>query len=428
MALAGSIRVPSDKSLSHRAVLFAGLAKGTSHLSNVLPSADVMATIDAMKALGASVDFESGNAGLVGSVTGIDLEPVGDAPFEIYCANSGTTARLLMGVLAGLGVEATLSGDDSLSKRPMGRVMDPLVQLGARFESAHDTLPVTVLESGMLHGACLATKQASAQVKSAILLAGMQAQGRTCVTEPFKSRDHTELLLPAFGVSVHVDGLTSCVDGPARLHGHDMSIPADPSSAAFVAVAATCIQGSEVLLEHVALNKTRTGAFEVLRRMGSRLACASESLEGNEPVGDVQVAFAPQLTATIVSAREIPTLIDEIPVLALAAAVAQGETVFEDAGELRVKESDRMAAIIDGLGAFGIEAFAQGDDLHVRGVNRASHEFPAHVAIPTHGDHRLAMTWYLAGLIFDVDVELDDVDCVSVSWPDFFIDIEGLRR
>lgn len=426
MALVGSIRVPSDKSISHRAVLFASLAQGASSLTGVLPSADVIATIDAMRKLGAIIDLEQGEGGLAGTVTGINLHPTGVEPYEMYCANSGTTARLLLGVLSGLGVEAELTGDTSLSKRPMRRVMAPLEELGARFESDEDTLPVTVLPQGQLHGACLQTQQASAQVKSAILLAGMQAVGRTCVTEPFRSRDHTELLLPAFGVDVHVDGLTSCVDGPASLHAHDMSVPADPSSATFVAVAASCIASSDVLLEQVALNKTRTGAFEVLSRMGASLERLNESMEGREPVGDVRVAYSPHMRATVVSPAEIPTLIDEIPVLAIAAAIAEGETVFESAGELRVKESDRLAAIIDGLAAFGISAFAEGDDLHVVGIGGMEHAFPCSVELPTYGDHRLAMTWHLAGLVFGVDVMLDDRDCVRVSWPDFFDDIEGL--
>lgn len=428
MALIGTIRVPSDKSLSHRAVLFAGLAKGTSHLTDVLPSADVLATIDAMKALGASFDFEERETGLTGTVTGIDLVPVGNGPFDLYCGNSGTTARLLLGVLSGLGVQATLTGDESLSKRPMRRVMDPLEQLGARFESDKGTLPVTTVPQAELHGASVKTVTASAQVKSAILLAGMQAQGITCVTEPCKSRDHTELLLPAFGVDVEVEGRTSCVQGPVRLHGHDMAIPADPSSAAFVAVAAACIEGSSVLLEHVALNRTRTGAFSVLKRMGADLEFLNESFEGDELVGDVKVSYSPRLSKTLVILEEIPTLVDEIPILAIAAAMAQGETEFESVGELRVKESDRLAAIIEGLGAFGIHAHAEDDDLHVMGIGGGDHAFPPRVSLETHGDHRLAMTWHLAGLIFGVDVLLDDEECVSVSWPDFFDDIAGLSR
>lgn len=431
MAFVGSIRVPSDKSISHRAVLFAGLAQGTSHLEAVLPSADVHATMRAMQALGARVDLAAGPHGLAGEVEGIGCVK-GSGPFArplvIDCGNSGTTARLLMGVLAGLGVDATLTGDASLSRRPMRRVMEPLSELGASFESDEGHLPVRVVPAGPLHGAHIMTRQASAQVKSAVLLAGMQAHGVTSVTEPSKSRDHTELVLPAFGVDVEVDGLTARVEGSARMHAHDMSVPGDPSSAAFIAVAAVLCPGSDVTMEQVALNPTRSGAFEVLRRMGAKLTYEDEHMEGSEPVGDVRVAYTPTLCATRVMPSEIPTLIDEIPILAVAAALACGETVFESCGELRVKECDRMTAIIEGLGAFGIEAFADGDDLHIMGTAGSLERMPARLSLPTYGDHRLAMTWYLAGEAFGVDVELDDPDCVRVSWPDFFADMESLKR
>lgn len=426
MAFVGSIRVPSDKSISHRAVLLAGLANGISRLQDVLPSADVHATIGAMRALGARVELESADHGLAGTIEGIGLAPRSSGSLVIDCGNSGTTARLLLGVLAGLGVDATLVGDASLSARPMERVMNPLRQLGASFECTDGHLPVRVVPGGELSSAHIRTEQASAQVKSAVLLAGMQAAGTTSVTEPSASRNHTELLLPAFGVDVEVTGLTSSVTGPANMHGHDMMVPGDPSSAAFVAVAAALVEGSDVLMEQVALNPTRTGAFAVLERMGCELVFENMRAEGAEPVGDVRVRFAPGLAATRVVASEIPTLIDEIPILAIAAALAAGETVFESAGELRVKESDRMAAIIEGLAALGIEAFADGDDLHVMGNPQARGAVPRHISLPTHGDHRLAMTWYLAGLIFGTEVEIDDSACVCVSWPDFFDDIEGL--
>lgn len=488
MPFVGSIRVPSDKSISHRAVLFAGLAQGTSRLEAVLPSDDVHATIEAMRLLGARVDLSPGPHGLAGEIEGIgrrggchidgwlshpsrhrsntakelacagrtlrhlsldpccsDGESARDAvnvtpassagstsssaqPLVIDCGNSGTTARLLMGVLAGLGIDATLVGDASLSRRPMNRVMNPLRKLGACFESDDGHLPVRIVPSGALHAASIVSEQASAQVKSAVLLAGMQAQGTTCVTEPSKSRDHTERLLPAFGVDVTVDGLTACVEGPASLHAHDMSIPGDPSSAAFIAVAATLCPGSDVVMEDVALNPTRGGAFEVLRRMGARLDYQDERMEGCEPVGNVHVTYVPALTATRVTPDEIPTLIDEIPILAVAAACAQGETVFESCGELRVKECDRMTAIIEGLGAFGVETFADGDDLHIVGTAGSRASMPAHLSLPTYGDHRLAMTWYLTGEALGVGVGLDDADCVRVSWPDFFADMESLRR
>lgn len=427
MPFRGIMRVPSDKSISHRAVLFAGLASGTSHLERVLPSADVHATIDAMRALGAQLDFEQGEDGLSGAVTGIALSPRVDGAVRMDCGNSGTTARLLLGVLAGLGVDATLLGDASLQSRPMERVMAPLRMLGARFESDEGTLPVRVLPGRVLEPGQIVIDQASAQVKSAVLLAGMQADGITSITEPNKSRDHTELLLPAFGVPVQIEGLTARVAGPASMHAHDMRIPSDPSSASFVAVAATLAPGSDVLLEQVALNPTRTGAFEVLERMGADIAFDNESFEGCERVGDVRVRSASCLKATHVTPQEVPTLIDEIPILSVAAACASGETVFERAGELRVKESDRLSAIVEGLHALGVEAFAEGDDLHVIGDPGLLSAERGALSMPTHGDHRLAMTWHLAGLVLDARVELDDRSCVAVSWPGFFEDIESLR-
>lgn len=426
MALKGDIRVPSDKSLSHRAVLFAGLAKGCSVLRHVLPSADVHATIRAMELLGAVIQFEDGPYGLDGSVDGIDLKAHVDAPLTIDCGNSGTTTRLLMGALSGLGLDVTLTGDESLRMRPMKRVMKPLDALGARFESQDGRLPVRILPIESLHSASVEIEQASAQVKSAVLLAGMKASGITSVTEPSKSRDHTELLLPAFGVDVAIDGLTSRVEGPAHLHAHDMVIPGDPSSAAFVAVASVLIDGSDVLMKEVALNPTRTGAFEVLKRMGCKLEFENVRYEGSEPVGDVRARHSSQLNGIVVTAEEIPSLIDEIPILAIAAACANGETVFESCAELRVKESDRLDAIIEGLAAFGVKAFDEDDDLHIIGAGASDIDSIATVRLSSRADHRLAMTWYLAGMVFDADVQIDDRECVVVSWPDFFDDIDGL--
>ncbi len=427
MKLKGSIRVPSDKSISHRAVLLSALASGTSRLDDVLPSDDVHATLAAVEKLGARIDLHEGTHGLSGSITGCAGVPKA-GPHDIDCGNSGTTTRLLLGLLAGLGVEATLRGDASLSKRPMARVMKPLSQMGASFDAHDGCLPVHVARrDGALQPLEYTTEQASAQVKSAILLAGLFAEGVTRVTEPAKSRDHTERLLPAFGVPVDVHGLSASLHGPMRLHAHDVHVPADPSSAAFVAVAAVLLAGSEVTIEQVALNPTRAGAFSVLQDMGCVFVYDNERDLGAEPVGDIIVRAARSLKGVTVSADRIPALIDEIPVLSLAAAAACGETVFQGAGELRVKESDRFAAIVDGLSALGVQAWADGDDLHIMGRGPSAVEAPPQVAFPTYHDHRLAMTWYLAGLAFGFEAVLDDASCVSVSWPGFFDDIERLK-
>lgn len=425
MAYTGRIRVPSDKSLSHRAVLFAGIASGTSHLQNLLPSDDVLSSIGAMRTLGATIELEEGARGLSGMVAGIGGIPRVQGTADIDCGNSGTTTRLLMGLVCGLGVRARLHGDASLSKRPMERVMKPLRSMGARFTAQEGgRLPLVIEPVRGLAAVSYTTEQASAQVKSAILLAGLQAHGTTTVTEPAHSRDHTELLLPAFGVPVNVSGLSASVEGPAQLHAHDMSVPGDPSSAAFLAVAAALVEGSDVTIADVALNETRIGALRVLERMGARISFGNRHDEGAEPVGDVRVRYSPNLRATTVAAAEIASLIDEIPVLALAAAAGQGETVFEDAGELRVKESDRFAAIVEMLGALGVRAFADGDDLHIVG---GSGGVPASLQLPVYHDHRLAMTAYLLGKCFGVDVTVDDPDCVSVSWPSFYGDLAELE-
>lgn len=425
MAYTGSIRVPSDKSLSHRAVLFAGIASGTSHLQNILPSDDVLSSIGAMRTLGATIELEEGARGLSGTVAGIGGSPRVQGTADIDCGNSGTTTRLLMGLVCGLGVRARLHGDASLSKRPMERVMKPLRSMGARFTAQEGgRLPLVIEPVRGLAAVSYTTEQASAQVKSAILLAGLQAHGTTTVTEPAHSRDHTELLLPAFGVPVNVSGLSASVEGPAQLHAHDMSVPGDPSSAAFLAVAAALVEGSDVTIADVALNETRIGALRVLERMGARISFGNRHVEGAEPVGDVRVRYSPNLRATAVAAAEIASLIDEIPVLALAAAAGRGETVFENAGELRVKESDRFAAIVEMLGALGVRAFADGDDLHIVG---GSAEVPASLQLPVYHDHRLAMTAYLLGKCFGVDVTVDDPDCVSVSWPSFYEDLAELE-
>lgn len=427
MLLKGTIRVPSDKSISHRCVLFAALAQGTSHLANVSTSADVRASLAAAEILGARVCVVEGDIGLDVTIAGIAGDAKADGMLDIDCENSGTTARLLMGICAGLGVDVRLTGDASLSMRPMLRVIEPLRALGACIQDSDGHLPVHIVSGQRVIAASTRTKQASAQVKSALLLAALFARGTSCVSEPAKSRDHTERLLPAFGVPVEVEGLNACVSGPACLHACDIAIPGDPSSAAFVAVAAALVPGSDVLLEDVVLNATRTGAFEVLKRMGGSLVYERVREVGSEVQGDVRVRSAASLKATRISAVEVPSLIDEIPILALAAAFAEGETVFESCGELRVKESDRFAAIIEGLGMLGVDVFGKGDDLHVCGNPQAAKHTTFRVALQTHHDHRLAMTWYIAGLVFGTDVELDDRACVAVSWPEFFEDMEGLQ-
>ncbi|MBW6468657.1 MAG: 3-phosphoshikimate 1-carboxyvinyltransferase [Coriobacteriia bacterium] len=421
--LAGEIAVPGDKSLSHRAVLFAAMAEGTSRLAAVLDSEDVRASIAAVRALGANVDITAaGDRGLELTVTGWGAEGPRTPDVPIDCGNSGTTARLLLGILAGWASEVTLVGDESLSKRPMGRVTDPLARMGASFESPTGTLPVT-LRGGGLKGIDYVTPVASAQVKSAILLAGVQASGRTTVREPASSRDHTELLLPAFGVPVGRDSAARAawVDGPATVRASDITVPGDPSSAAFIVVAGLLVPGSRITVSGVGLNPTRIAYLDVLDRMGADIRIQPTEAAGAEPTGTVHVGYTPELRAVVVRAAEVPALVDEIPVLALLATQAAGETRFEDVGELRVKESDRLAAVIEALTLLGASARAEGDTLVVQGPSELRG-----TGLDSHGDHRLAMTWALAGLAADGPVTVSGFEAVDVSYPSFSADLAAL--
>jgi 3-phosphoshikimate 1-carboxyvinyltransferase len=424
--LRGLIHVPGDKSLSHRAILLSAMAGGTTRLAGILDSADVRSTISAVRALGAHVELAKQTDGsLAGSVQGWgDSCPAAWNP-TIDCGNSGTTARLLMGVLAGCPVVITLTGDESLSRRPMLRVTEPLTRMGATFETTEaGTLPITVRGSASLSGIDFESPVASAQVKSAVLLAGLHAFGTTTVVEPAPSRDHTERMLPAFGVPVTVDASrnSATVQGRKTLEpAGEIVVPRDPSSAAFLTVAALLVEGSKVVLPGVSLNETRTGFLKVLERMGAHIEVVPWPEAGGERVGEIVAFHTPVLRATTVRPEEVPSLVDEIPILALAAAFAEGETRFEGVGELRVKESDRLAAVVDGLRAFGVEAFAEDDTLVVRGPSRLSA-----ASLNSLGDHRLAMTWAVAGLSAQGDTRIGGFDAVDVSYPGFADDLAAL--
>jgi len=421
--LTGTIRVPGDKSISHRAVLFAAMAEGTSRLTGVLDSADVRSTLAAVAALGAEVEVARPNGiGLDITVTGWGVEGPHQPSSVIDCGNSGTTCRLLMGVLAPWPVTVTLDGDASLRKRPMRRVTDPLALMGAGFTTTDGHLPVTI-EGGVLRALRYESPVASAQVKTAVLLAGLGAEGVTTVIEPAPSRDHTERLLPAFGVGVGCDHGTnsSWVDGPEELAARDVTVPADPSSAAFIAGAAVIVPGSDVLLTDVALNPTRTGFLRVLGRMGARTETMLEGATGAEPTGVVEITYTPGLRGTVVHAEEVPSLVDEVPLLAVVACSAEGVTRFEGVSELRVKESDRLSAIADGLTALGATVRTGDDWLEVEG--------PAQLhgaRLSSLGDHRLAMAWAVAALQADGPVEIEDWEAVDVSYPDFARDLASL--
>ena len=427
MPFAGTIRVPSDKSISHRAVLFAGLAQGVSHLEAVLPSADVQATIRAIRALGARVDLVAGPHGLVGEVEGIGLAASKSTrPLVIDCGNSGTTARLLMGALAGLDVEATLVGDASLSVRPMRRVTDQLSKLGARFESDGGHLPVRIVRAGALHGAHVVTEQASAQVKSAILLAGLYADGETSVTEPALSRNHTELMLKSFGAditsTVNPDGTATAHVKPCQeLYGQSICVPGDISSAAYFIAAGLLTLDSELLVKNVGINKTRAGFLEVCRNMGADITLVNESLEGGEPRADILVRTS-KLHGTMIEGALIPTLIDEIPMIAVMAACAEGTTIIKDAAELKVKETNRIDTTTEALRSMGADITPTDDGMIIQG-GHALHG----AKINSYLDHRIAMAFAIAALSADGDTIIHDSQCVDVSYPEFFEILDGCR-
>ncbi len=425
--LRGSISVPGDKSISHRAVLFSAMAEGTSRVSGVLDSADVRSSIGAVRALGAQVSLEKQPDGsLAGGITGWGAAGPSQPDGPIDCGNSGTTVRLLMGILAPWNIRVTLTGDASLQKRPMRRITAPLMKMGAHFEpEGQEHLPITVCGGG-LHPITYDAPMASAQLKTAVLLAGMYAEGTTVLNEPAPSRNHTELMLPEYGVETTAAERTASVTGPAQPQASEVLVPGDPSSAAFLVCAALLRPESSIQVEHVSLNTARIGFTRTLERMGAEVSVIHEGAAGKEPYGVIQACYTPHLRGCEVPADKIAGIIDEIPVLALVAAHAHGVTVFREVGELRVKETDRLAAIIDGLAKLGVDAWCEGDDLYIEG--QPDLEVPAGLTFDSLGDHRLAMTWSLVGLTGNVAVDVVNFEAVGVSYPGFMNDIERLAR
>ena len=426
--LSGAVRVPGDKSISHRSVLFSAMAEGTSHVSGVLDSADVRSSIGAVRALGAEVNLEKRPDGsLAGDIRGWGGLGPSQPEGAIDCGNSGTTVRLLMGVLAPWGITVELTGDDSLRRRPMRRIAAPLELMGARFApEGATTLPLSITGTRGLAAISYDSPVASAQLKTAILLAGIFAAGTTSVHEPAPSRNHTELMLPGFGVDVEVAPGEASIAGGQSLHACDVDVPGDPSSAAFMACAAALRPGSAIDIENVSLNEARIGFVRVLERMGADITLKPTGSAGEEPCGTISVSYIEHLRSCEVAGREIASLVDEIPVLALVAAHAEGTTVFHEVGELRVKETDRLAAILEGLSKLGVRAWAEGDDLHIEG--KPGLVVPEGLVFDSLGDHRLAMTWSLVGFTGAHPVSIRDFEAVRVSYPGFRADIERLAK
>ena len=414
--LRGSIRVPGDKSISHRAYLFAALATGRSRIEHIGGGDDTHATRLALEHLGVRV--RTGAGGVV-TVQGVGVDGMQEPEVVIDCANAGTCLRLMAGLLAGRPFHATLTGDASLRRRPMGRVVAPLREMGASIDGRNGgKLAPLSIRGGGLAGMRHTLEVASAQVKSALVLAGLQASGTTEIVEPGRSRDHTERMLAAFGAPVDVrDGVVRVSAGAPQ--PFEMSVPGDPSSAAFFVVAATITPGSEVVLERVALNPTRLGFVDVLRRMGASIEVLPTGESGGEPVGDLAVRYA-ALTGTVVEGDEVPSVIDEIPVLAVAAAFAEGVTEFRDAAELRVKESDRIGTVEQELTQLGLGVEQLPDGLVVRGGR------PRAATLKGHGDHRIALAAAVAAHAIDGESTVRGFKVAAVSYPGFLDDLAAL--
>ena len=418
--LTGRIRVPGDKSISHRSLMLGALALGETRVEGLLEGEDVLATAQAMRQMGASVEREADGTWRISGVgVGGLLQP--DAPLEM--GNSGTSTRLLMGIVASHGITATFTGDASLSKRPMGRVIDPLSQMGAEFEASEGgRLPLTLRGINPAIPITYRLPVASAQVKSAVLLAGLNTAGTTTVIEPVPTRDHSERMLRGFGADLTVEEVDGerviTLHGEAELTGRDIVVPGDPSSAAFFVVAALLVPGSDLVVENVGLNPTRAGLFDVLRQMGGSIEEVDPREVGGEPVADLRVRHS-ALTGIAVDPEVAPSMIDEFPVLFVAAALAKGRTTTSGLDELRVKESDRLSAMAAALTAAGVKVEEREDGLVIEGSGGQALRGTANARVKTHLDHRIAMAMAVAGLASSDGVLIDDVRPIATSFPTF---------
>lgn len=433
-SLKGELTIPGDKSISHRAIMFSSLAKGDTQITHFLESADCLATMDCFSRLGIYIERDFSEHGkLIVHGTGLRGLYPSHSPIALYSQNSGTTTRIMSGILAPQHFTSYITGDESVNRRPMKRVMEPLQQMGADIVSMNDDNCAPLKITGKpLHGITWKTSVASAQVKSAILCAGLYAEGNTTVLEPAISRDHTEKMLAAFG---HAPAVTDLTDDSGKFAGHSVSVtpakelwspeqitvPGDISSAAYFIAAACLVPNSEVLIRNVGINETRDGILRVARAMGADITVLNEN-RAAEPSADLLVRTS-SLHGTIVEGDMIPTLIDEIPIIAVMAAAADGTTIIRDAAELKVKESDRIAAMTEGLQAMGCRITPTGDGMIIEGgaLLRGA-------AIRTFKDHRIAMSFAIAALIAEGETVLADAGCVDISYPTFFENLNQLRQ
>lgn len=420
--LRGEITIPGDKSISHRAVMFGSLARGTTKITHFLNGADCLATIDCFRQMGISIEQEQERV----LVHGKRLRGLTAPSAQLYTGNSGTTTRLLSGILSGQSFTSVLSGDESLNTRPMNRIMTPLTQMGANITSIHENgcAPLRISPKS-LHGISYQSPVASAQVKSAILLAGLYAEGETSVTEPALSRNHTELMLSEFGASIRSsiqeNGTATAVIQPCdELYAQSICVPGDISSAAYFIAAALLVPDAELLIKNVGINPTRAGFLEVCRAMGADITLLNKSAEGGEPHADLLVKSS-NLKGTTVQGNLIPTLIDEIPMIAVMAAFAEGTTVIQDAAELKVKETNRIDTVTCNLKAMGAKITPTEDGMIIEGgagLNGAE--------IRSFLDHRIAMAFSIAGLASQGETIIQESQCVDVSYPSFFSTLEEI--
>ncbi len=415
--LRGELAVPGDKSISHRSVMFGAISRGTTEITGFLQSADCLSTISCFRKMGVEIE----NQGSRVLVKGAGMHGLKKPSEVLDCGNSGTTTRLISGILSAQAFDSVVTGDASIQKRPMDRILIPLTQMGARIRSAAGNGCAPLLIQGApLHGIHYQSPVASAQVKSSILLAGLYADGETRVTEPYLSRNHSELMLSHFGAKVRTEGITAIIQPADELYACPVEVPGDISSAAFFLVAGLIIPHSEILIRNVGINPTRSGILTVLQAMGADITLLDRHDRSGEPAADLLVRSS-SLKGTTIEGSLIPALIDEIPILALAACFAEGETVIRDAAELKVKESNRLKVMTEGLSAMGAQVQETEDGMIIQGGA------PLHGAvIDSRLDHRIAMTFAVAGLCADGETEIQGAECVNISYPQFYEDLNRL--
>mgnify|MGYP001564223109 FL=1 len=414
MSIKGTVTLPGDKSLSNRALIFAAMSNGESQISNLSDGNDVMSTRECLEHCGIKI-FDKGQTTFVrgGSFT--------DPTVDLNCGNSGTTTRLLLGVLAGKGINARFIGDQSLSSRPMDRILDPLTKMGLKSNSNDGKLPISIFKSdlnGISHNSLIP----SAQIKSAILLAGIEANGETSTTESILSRNHTEIMLKKLGATLSTNNLTNTISKSSLSSLINFNIPGDPSTSSFFSTAAILLPNSSISIKNILLNPTRIGFYKIIEKMGAKLSYLNEKITFGEQIGSLTIVSS-NLKSVNISKTDVPGLIDELPLIALLATQANGTTKVRDAEELRFKECDRIKAICKNLINMGANIKELDDGFIIKGPTPLKA-----TKIKTYGDHRIAMTFAIAGLISKEEIELDNPDCVSISFPKFYQELERLKK